>query len=395
VSIKLIARTVRGVEYIVADEIESLGLATVTQHPREVTFQAGKVVPALAALQTPDDLFLSVGDVTGVGHWKDVVPWLAQYARRWDWGDAVNVVGRLRKLPERRRFDVVASLLGRRNYSRFDVEDEVGSALSDMLSSRYVSRRGDAHDMPQVDLTVRVFINGDRATFALRLADSPLHRRQYKQDAAPGTLHPPMAAALGRLLAAKTGETVVDSFCGDGTIPIEIGRLSPGAVVHGSDRDPARVRNAIANAKRAGVAVDMTTADAGELGFADGTVDLVVTNPPWNIAVDATGLLAGGLGRFWAEVERVLSPTGRMGVIMDADLDAVNQLRRRGFAITLVQSVRLAGRLSEIIVCTPPGRPSWKLPDGIAVRRQEALKLGLVTATGFDSKAQSGQAEAR
>lgn len=382
----MIARTVRGVEYVVADEIAALGMTEVTQRPREVTFQAEGAGPALAALQTPDDLFLTVGVVKGVGHRKDVVRWLAEHARGWEWGEAAEVVARWREAPARRRFDVVASLIGRRNYSRFDVEDEVGAALSEVLGARYESRRGSVHGIPQVDLTVRVFINADTATFALRLGSSPLHRRAYKQDAAPGTLHPPMAAILGRLLAVSAGERVLDPFCGDGTIPIEIATQTPGAVVHAADRNPERVRNAIANAERAGAEIDFSTADAGKLGYADATVDLIVTNPPWNIAVDATGLLAVGLGRFWAEAERVISPTGRMGIIMDAELGAAGELRRRGFRIALMQSVRLAGRLSEIIICTPPGRPCWKLPAGIADRRREALSIGLVTTTGFEPK---------
>jgi tRNA (guanine6-N2)-methyltransferase len=390
VSIGVIARAVRGIEYVVADEITAgigtLAPASIALSAREVTFQADGGDPGLDALRTADDVFLSVGSVGGVGHRKDAVPWLAEQAGLRDWRQAAEVAAERREPPVRCRFDVVASLLGRRNYSRYDVEDGVGAALSARLGGQYISRRGHAGEVAPAEFTVRVFVSGDRATFALRLAGRPLHRRGYKQHAAPGTLHPPMAAALARLLAPGAGEVVADPFCGDGTIPIEVAALAPGAEVHGGDRDPARVRNAVANAARAQARISFSVADAGSLEFADAAVDVLVTNPPWNLAVDASGLLAGGFGAFWDEAERVMSPAGRIGIIMDAGLGTVGDLRQRGFEISLVQSVRLAGRLSEIVVCTPPRRPRWELPSGISRWRQEALAAGLVTGTGFEPR---------
>lgn len=386
-SIELIARSVRGIEYVVADEITALAPIGLTLHTREVTFQAPRPDPGLRALRTPDDVFLSVGRVSEVGHRKDAVPWLAQQAERWEWRKAVETVGQLRDLPARGRFDVVASLLGRHNYSRYDVEDAVGAALSAELGAQYISRRARADGIRPAALTVRVFIGNDTATFALRLADSPLHRRDYKQDTSRGTLHPPVGAALARILAPSVDEVVVDPFCGDGTIPIEIAALAPRADIRGSDCDPLRVRNAAANSARAEARISFSVADAGRLDFADRAVDVLATNPPWNLAVDASGLLEGGLGPFWAEADRVLSPSGRMGIIMDTGLGVVDELRQRGFEISLAQRVRLAGRVSEIVVCTPPGRPHWALPRGISEWRRESLAAGLITSGGFEAKA--------
>lgn len=384
-TIELIARAVRGIEYVVADEIAGMAPDGVRLRPREVVFRVDSATPSLLALRTPDDVFVSVGSLDGVGHRKDVVPSLARWAGGRDWRRAVDVVSGLRTLPDRYRFDVVASLLGRRNYSRFDVEDAVGAALTGALGARYVSRRDAEGDVPAVDLTVRVFISGEVARLALRLAGTPLHRRGYKRDAERGTLHPPVGAALARFLTAGAAEVVVDPFCGDGTIPIEIATQSPDADVRGSDRDPLRVRNAAANAVRAEVAVPMTVADAGRVDLADGSVDVLATNPPWNLAVDASGLLARGLGPFWAEAERLLSAGGRMGVIMDAESGLHDELRRRGFEISLAQSVRLAGRLSQIVICTPPGRARWETAPGIREWRQQAIASGLVTDTGFEA----------
>jgi hypothetical protein len=72
-----------------------------------------------------------------------------------------------------------------------------------------------------------------------------------------------------------------------------------------------------------------------------------------------------------------------MGIIVDAELGVPGELRQKGYELSLVQRVRLAGRLSEIVLCVPPGRPRWALPGGIARWRTEALAAGLATDSGF------------
>jgi hypothetical protein len=133
----------------------------------------------------------------------------------------------------------------------------------------------------------------------------------------------------------------------------------------------------VANAARAKADISFSVMDAGRLDAGDQTVDALAANPPWNLAVDATGLLQDGLSPFWAEAARVISPAGRMGIVVDAELGVPAELRRMGYELSLVQRVRLAGRLSEIVLCVPPGRSPWALPDGIARWRQEALASGL------------------
>lgn len=372
-SIDLIARTVRGIEYVAADELSALSPADLSMAPRQLTFSLPSADPRLLELRTVDDLFLTVGTVTGIDHRKDVLPRLSSAAAGLDWPGTVTVLG-----SDPGRFDVVASLLGRRNYTRYDVEDAVGAALPGL--GEYVSRRDRSGSLPPVDLTVRVFVEEPLVTLAVRYAAAPLHRRTYKQDASRGTLHPPMAAALARLVALSAGETALDPFCGDGTIPIELAASCPDATVHGSDLDPARIRNAEANARRAGAPVSFAVADAGAL---EGRLDALVTNPPWNLAVDAAGLLTDGLDPFWSATARALTPTARLAVLMDADLEPARVVRSHGYRLVLAQGVRLAGRLSQLVICTPADGPGWHLPERLAKARLEAQRLGLITDTGF------------
>lgn len=367
-SIDLIARTVRGIEYVAADELSALAPSGLTMAPRQLTFSLPSADPRLLDLRTVDDVFQVIGTVSGIDHRKDALLRLSAAAARLDWHAAGG------------RFDVVASLLGRRNYTRYDVEDALGAALTGPLRAEYLSRRDRSGPLPPVDLTVRVFVEDPLVTVAIRYGAAPLHRRTYKQDASRGTLHPPMAAALARLVGLTAGEVALDPFCGDGTIPIELAGYRPEADVRGSDLDPARIRNAEANARRAATPVSFAVADAaGVLG----PVDALVTNPPWNLAVGAAGRLSGGLEPFWSAAAAALAPTGRLAVLMDAELEPSRVVRSLGYRLVLTQSVRLAGRLSQLVLCTPADGSDWRLPEPLAKARLEAQRLGLITDTGF------------
>lgn len=358
-----------------------------TLEARQILVRSDQLDVRYADLRTVDDVFLRVGSVNGIGHRKDVVPGLVQRMSRLNWDRSIEAIRSIRPLPACPRFDVVVSLLGKRNYSRYDVEDAAGVALAEKLGGRFVSRSGRRSDeIESVALTVRVFVTGEGATFALRLGAHPQHRKTYKKDAGRGTLHPPLAAVLARLVAPLAEEVVVDPFCGDGTIPIEVAALAPKALVHGSDYDPVRITNAQGNAQRAGVAVRLEQCDAGQLAYGDGTVDVVMANPPWNLAVEAAGSLTRGLGPFWSELSRVLSPNGRLAVIADTGFEVARALRDRGYDVRLVQVVRLAGRLAEIVVGTRPDS-SWDLPPGVVEWRAKARRAGLLTETGFDPSA--------
>jgi tRNA (guanine6-N2)-methyltransferase len=340
------------------------------------------------SLRTVDDAFLVVGTVPEVGATRTAPPEAARGAARLDWAAALDRLRRLRQLPAPAvpRFDVVASLEGRHNYNRFTVENAIGAALAPVLGGAYLSRtadgrtadgRGaDGQDAGQPDLTVRVFVRGGTATVALRVADRPLHRRGYKQDTGPGTLHPPVAAALARLADPAPGATVADPFCGDGTIAIETALSYPDTRLFASDIDPVRLANAERNCERAGVDVTLSQQDAGQLGASG--LDAVLTNPPWNLAVEARGVLHSSLDPFWRRLPELLAPTGRLCLLADVELDAPGTLRRLGYRVALATQIRLAGRVLHVIRCGP-----GSLPAGLARWRGKALTAGVVTETGF------------
>ena len=137
----LIARCVRGLEWILADEIAGgSGPAGLRLAQRQVSFTVPRLSRRLLALRTADDLFLEVGTATGVGHTRAALPVLAARLGQLDLAGSLAALPDIRELPDKLTFDVVASLAGQRNYNRFAVEDTAGAALAPALGGRYVSR---------------------------------------------------------------------------------------------------------------------------------------------------------------------------------------------------------------------------------------------------------------
>ncbi|WP_280382250.1 methyltransferase domain-containing protein [Nocardia wallacei] len=363
--IRLVARCIRGVETVVAAEILRLGVGPVVEMGhREVHFRPRRPDPAVLRLRTADDVLLSAATGPDIGSARTAVAALAELS---------EMVDATALLDWRRRcggcgdlgggVDVSASFLGGRNFARYDAEDAVGRALARRLGVGYRSRRDGA---PPRDYSGwRLTLDGDRARLLLRVADRPLHRREYKRESVPGTLHPPLAAAMAQLAEIRSGERVLDPCCGAGTLLIEAARLRPDAFFRGFDRDAGAVRAARANAaeavdvrrgdariRRDGIPVlwgdiDLRRGDAGELPIARGDVDRILCNPPWGGQAAPRGLLAAEPTRLWPELRRVLAPGGT-AVVLIPDTALLATAIAADFLPTHVQPVRVSGRQVHI-----------------------------------------------
>jgi len=299
----LVARSVRGIEELVAAEVGRRGGEVVATGHREVRFRVPRAAGA-ASLTTADDVFVLVADVEGIGRPRTDLARLAAAVAAADL-DAALAVRDACGGPPAVALDVSASSLGRRSFTRFDVEDAVGAVLAARLGLPYSSRRGGGRP-PEGGLGWRVALVDGRASVAVRVGARPLHRRPWKVASVPGTLHPPLAAAMVALAGAGRGDVVLDPCCGAGTLAIEAARA--GAVAVGADLDPVAVAAATRNGRGSGVR--WLRADAGALPVADGSVRRVLLNPPWGRRVAPAGLLAGRPGRLGREVRRVLGPGG-------------------------------------------------------------------------------------
>ncbi|MCC7461896.1 MAG: bifunctional 23S rRNA (guanine(2069)-N(7))-methyltransferase RlmK/23S rRNA (guanine(2445)-N(2))-methyltransferase RlmL [Gammaproteobacteria bacterium] len=206
--------------------------------------------------------------------------------------------------------------------------------LKDAICDRL---RADTGRRPDIDparpsLRVHAHANAAQVTLYVDLAGEGLHRRGYRTEAGEAPLRENLAAGMllragwPRLCAA--GAPFLDPLCGSGTLVIEAALIAAGmapglgreyfgflgwrghdaalwarlvgearavaaavrdarpadaAPLRGTDRDAAVLRNAAANAGRAGVAdwVRFEALPVGAVRPPDATPGLIVTNPPY------------------------------------------------------------------------------------------------------------------
>ncbi|WP_280409044.1 methyltransferase domain-containing protein [Nocardia brasiliensis] len=348
--IRLVARCVRGLESVVAADVLRLGLGTVVElGHREIHCYASSSDTNIQRLRTADDAFVLVATGPDIG-------------RTWD--SATALTGLVTALDASRLKDaryrcggplgfgvgieVSASFLGRRNFNRYDIEDTIGLKLSEHLGLQYHSRRGGSRP-PDACSSWRVVLDGQRARLMLRIAAQPLHRRDYKSQTVPGSLHPPVASAMVQLAELRADDRVLDPCCGAGTLLLEAMHCQPAATYHGFDIDPAAVRATRANAT---VPLPAGPADAANIPLPHGSIDRILCNPPWGGQAPARGLLARGSAPLWTELRRLIVADGT-AVVLIPDTRELATAIRAGFTPTSVQQVRISGRHSFIVRATP------------------------------------------
>jgi 23S rRNA G2445 N2-methylase RlmL len=218
----------------------------------------------------------------------------------------------VRPIPKRPHYTITASLLGGRNYTRYEVAAVLQEAWS-RYGWHYVEN---APNHAPVDLDIRVLIEQDWLLVGIRLGEIPLHRRPYKLHSLPGSLKPPVAYCLCLLADIQTGQTVLDPMCGAGTIAIEAAALGASHIL-AADLNPEAVLSARNNIANAGVHANVLLSDARKLPFADSSIDHIVSNLPWGKQVSTTSDLDETYAALVLEFARVLPIGGRCVLLTD------------------------------------------------------------------------------
>jgi 23S rRNA G2445 N2-methylase RlmL len=288
---------------------------------RRVAATCDEPLAPLLGLRTVDDVFLDVATGSGIMSQRSALDRLGALCAQLDLYQVVAHCAEVRMVPRSPIFSVTANFVGKRNYSTAEIKQACAGSIAAAYGWTY------APDDAEADLNVRVFIDHDMAFVGVRLGERPLHRRPYKQAHVPGSLKPPVAAAMLALAKVGTGMRLLDPCCGAGTILIEAAQI--GAVVQGGDCDPDAVTAARANISAAGVSADVREWDARALSLDDGTFERVMTNLPWGREVQVDAALETFYSRVCAEIRRVLAPGGRVAVLTSLPhLVAFPDLRR-------------------------------------------------------------------
>jgi 23S rRNA G2445 N2-methylase RlmL len=149
---------------------------------------------------------------------------------------------------------------------------------------------------------------------AVDLAISPRSlvdpRFTWRRGDVPAASHPTLAAALARVAGVRDDDVVWDPFVGSGAELVERALLGPVRALFGSDTDPRALAVARENLAGAGIEARLEQQDALDPAPLD--VTLIVTNPPMGRRTSRAAGQGERLDRFVAHAARALAPRGRL-----------------------------------------------------------------------------------
>jgi len=209
---KFVAKTLYGLEKVLAEELISMGAADVQAVNRAVLFKGDKNLlyrvnycarTALSVLMPVADFRIRSKDDLYNGGSK------VEWDRFMDADDTFSIV------------PVINSLhFGHTGYA--------GLILKDAIADYFRKKTG---RRPSVDgsdprILINLHISNDLVTISIDSSVVPLFKRGYRQEQAAAPLNEVLAAGILLLSGWKASATMTDPMCGSGTIPIEAGLIA-------------------------------------------------------------------------------------------------------------------------------------------------------------------------
>lgn len=244
------------------------------------------------------------------------------------------------QIPEMYRaanFRVTSERYGRHTFSSMDVQREAGTVLQ--------ARYGTAVDLENFALNVRVDVWEHHCLLSLQQTRQSLAMRFRKVYQSRAALMPNVAYAMLHLaeLPLQTA-TLLDPFCGSGTILLEAARVCPEWTLWGSDRRGDVVAGARDNARALGLAdrILFQRLNARNLGhgYPVASVDAIITNPPYGLRLGGEMDFDQFYYDFLTAAHMVLKPGGRL-VLLVWKRGPFNRIVRRmnGFRLRHVRMI--------------------------------------------------------
>jgi putative N6-adenine-specific DNA methylase/tRNA (guanine6-N2)-methyltransferase len=248
---------------------------------------------------------------------------------------AVEVPG----MAEAGTFRVTSVRNGEHDFTSIDVQRASGTGLQRQYETEV--------DLEDYDLDVHVDVHDARCLVSVQHTREALSRRQERLFEPHAGLKPNVAYGLLQLPRLDAPPAVfLDPFCGSGTLLVEAAAEWPDADLYGNDWDETVVEGVRTNLRAEGLAgrVEVRDADVWHLAdaFADlaGTVDLMVTNPPF-------GRRIGRSMNFHTFYRRVLTQTA--DVLAEGGHLVILALQHRAFNDALTATDRFDVRHVRVI----------------------------------------------
>ncbi len=209
---KFTAKTLYGLENVLAEELKELGAGDVKPANRAVLFTGNLELLykvnyccrcALSVLVSVDEFRIASKDD------------LYRKTLKIDWSDIMDPDSTFSVVP------VVNSLIfGHTGYPGLIVKD----AIADHFRNRYGRRP--SVDATEPDVMVNLHISNENADISIDSSVVPLFKRGYRKEQGMAPLNEVLAAGILKLSGWDGKSPLSDPMCGSGTIPVEAGLIA-------------------------------------------------------------------------------------------------------------------------------------------------------------------------
>jgi putative N6-adenine-specific DNA methylase len=207
-----VAKTLYGLEQVLADELRLLGAQEVVLYNRAVGFSGDKAMLYKANYHLRTALKILVplceAEVKNEQELYDFVRTV-----RWDRYLGVNDTLAV-------EVSMSSSLFKHTQYVAQKIKDAVVDQFRDKFGSR------PSVDLDQPTLRINAFINNNTVKLSRDSSGESLHRRGYRVKQGPAPMNEVLAAGLIKLSGWNGKIPLVDFMCGSGTIPIEAAMMA-------------------------------------------------------------------------------------------------------------------------------------------------------------------------
>ena len=358
-----------GLEEVAGEEVErEHGGEVKKSTPGVVVFRVPEITRELLRLKTAEDVFVLAWGTDALSYRAEDLDKIRRWTEREaNWPKLLSIHHSVRPKPKGKpTYRLVAQMTGEHGYRRIDAQKALARGLTGKLPASW--RYAEENASIEIWLT----IHGAAAVCGIRLSDRTMRHRTYKSEHFRASLCPTVAAGMVRLADIKPGQTILDPMCGAGTILAEVlisGKTetpwrkpdpeesspapAPVAAILGGDSDAHHVRAAQTNLRRLG-ATTLETWDARKLPLEAGSVDRILCNPPFGLAIGSPADIAPLYRDMIKEMDRVLRPGGK-AVLIVADPTLLREIvKRAGWQQQRFVRVRVLGQKASIQVYRKP-----------------------------------------
>jgi putative N6-adenine-specific DNA methylase len=209
---KLIVKSLFGLEAVLADELKALGAKEIVQSNRAVIFSGDMALlyKANYYLRTALSILMPVGEFR-IKSADD----LYRKSLLIEWDRYMDVENTFSVTPV-----IQSQLFNHTGYAGLKLKD----AVADYFRNIYGKRPSVNPAAP--DILINLHVSNENVTVSLDSSLIPLFKRGYRQEQAAAPLNEVLAAGMLLLTGWNASTDLIDPMCGSGTIPIEAGLMA-------------------------------------------------------------------------------------------------------------------------------------------------------------------------